>query len=570
MHVVSRPPLKRMREHPTAVALPATQRPPLQRRRVQLVANTNSVGLQFPDINVPTPPLAARLLEPAVLKLQPPLRMRMRYYWEYTVQPLCCLLGVTPRLLARRGEDQGIMRLAYNPGRPAAAPCTLCVAYEDTREFDRNLVQIADHFVFCCYLAFNVVNLVPYDIDADTSAGSALRRALIAAVEYAAKRTLISSAHVGFIMLEKAHCAVVCQPTYIAAALAIGEEMHELLSRSLSLQQASGVDALSPRVQLTIDSSLTITLPMLQGGGKRARPHVPPADAAFDPTPQSDPRCLYAAVLFAADIEIERNGLQLLRESVHDALFTAQRQGTTIAGRRVEEWAHSFSFTPEDYISHTDQAPLRMGNACDAWLCASILGNSIWIVGSDNVPIMLSHACPPRYVIRQAGDHFYVSTVDSQEILSTCTPRLVKFEFETPATASISLNQPRTGQMMYHMHRLLRASRMDVPGIDRLVYRYFASEQAHMRIYLMVPVFNYNTVLEPVPQQEAVTLMNGICHTRHLPTWTAIARVLVEVELAPVSFDAVEEMVQKIDLMTRHCLLDEGLASTTCCRVRRV
>eukprot|EP00971_Amphidinium_carterae_P351087 6491904-Amphidinium_carterae.1 len=96
---------------------------------------------------------------------------------------------------------------------------------------------------------------------------------------------------------------------------------------------------------------------------------------------------------------------------------------------------------------------------------------------------------------------------------------------------------------------------MDVPGLDQFYHRYFAQQSAHMRVHLMSPIFNYNTVLPRVPVQESVTVMNGIKHSRHLPSWTAVARMIIEIDINPCEFDAVEEMTHKADIVGRHCLL---------------
>eukprot|EP00971_Amphidinium_carterae_P021175 418042-Amphidinium_carterae.2 len=92
--------------------------------------------------------------------------------------------------------------------------------------------------------------------------------------------------------------------------------------------------------------------------------------------------------------------------------------------------------------------------------------------------------------------------------------------------------------------------------MDQFHYRYFAQQSAHMRVLLMVPLFNYNTVPPRVPEQLTVTVMNGISYTRLIPSWTATARLMVEIDINPCEFTAIEEMVEKADVVGRHLIID--------------
>eukprot|EP00971_Amphidinium_carterae_P056097 1106310-Amphidinium_carterae.1 len=219
-------------------------------------------------------------------------------------------------------------------------------------------------------------------------------------------------------MLEKAHCAVVCQPTYIAAAQAIAEEVHEHLVRSLHSQQGSA--HLSANIQLTIDNALTTYVTggslivhcsfsqcstvntIVYGGGKQARvAYQAPSDAVYDPSPHSGHQTLFASVLFAAGLETLDDCVRQLRESVGAVLEQSLLQGTTIAGKHLAEWSHQHGCTATAYVSSMTQEPLRSGTVCDGWLGAAVLGHSVWIVDESNVALMLSHPSPPQYVIRR-------------------------------------------------------------------------------------------------------------------------------------------------------------------------
>eukprot|EP00971_Amphidinium_carterae_P337557 6474415-Amphidinium_carterae.1 len=291
----------------------------------------------------------------------------------------------------------------------------------------------------------------------------------------------------------------------------------------------------------------------LTGSGKRAACHLD--IVAYNPPSDLSPHCLFASALFIADIEVNPDNIAHLRESVHEALLFASLHGHTVAGHPVGDWAQQCGLAEEEYVRATSQAPCRQGNSCDAWVCAAVLGTTIWMVDQHNDANMLSHPGIPSLVIKHTGDHFLVVSLAADRIGQLDATQ--RFVCEVPSSHPFrTLCPPRTIAMQSSLWRLIRDARLDISGLDIFHHRHFAQQCAHVRVHLMAPYFNRSLVLPTIPMQDSVTVMNGVAHTRHLPSWSATARMLVEVDIHPIEVDAVLEIIEKVDVFGRHCMLE--------------
>eukprot|EP00971_Amphidinium_carterae_P347872 6490109-Amphidinium_carterae.3 len=194
--VEARPPLARKRPRQDTGDEVQEDRLPLPRRRP--VARDPEVQLLTPaplaavDLKLPIAPEAHRLLTAGTMKMQPPFFSNLGKYWADTVVPLCQLLSVIPVSVCRRGTDKQL-RISYYPEAAVSPPLVRFASPSDLVELVRNVKQMGEVLVHCCYLAFNLTHIGMIDIDPDTNRGIMVRAAIQAAIEYAARMTLLST-----------------------------------------------------------------------------------------------------------------------------------------------------------------------------------------------------------------------------------------------------------------------------------------------------------------------------------------------------------------------------------------
>eukprot|EP00971_Amphidinium_carterae_P300208 5964686-Amphidinium_carterae.5 len=92
------------------------------------------------------------------------------------------------------------------------------------------------------------------------------------------------------------------------------------------------------------------------------------------------------------------------------------------------------------------------------------------------------------------------------------------------------LSEPRTRAMRAAMSRHDRDTRMDVPLITQYFHTHLARFGAHMRLFLMVPAFNYVVVQPADIAPEMTPILEGMVIRRSVPPWTSVARILVEID----------------------------------------
>eukprot|EP00971_Amphidinium_carterae_P337811 6474840-Amphidinium_carterae.1 len=283
-----------------------------------------------------------------------------------------------------------------------------------------------------------------------------------------------------------------------------------------------------------------------EGGAKRGRSNpAQDEETVFATPPSYASHGLFAAGLFLATIDINMEALITLRQSIAYWMRQAANTGSTIAGLSMEGWAQQFGYTVRDYLRHTDSPPFRMGNQLDGFLIALVLGLSVWMADDSGELLMCSHFARPRFWVVQGSNgqcHVAHLPVETQ-VLSFCfAERITELPLEL-------LSEPRTSEMRSAMSRHDRDTRMDVPLITQYFHTHMAQHGAHMRLFLMVPAFNYVEVQSTPIRPEMTLILEGMVIRREVPSWTAVARILVEIDTATVDVDALVEIYHTMDVV---------------------
>eukprot|EP00971_Amphidinium_carterae_P338482 6475843-Amphidinium_carterae.1 len=235
---------------------------------------------------------------------------------------------------------------------------------------------------------------------------------------------------------------------------------------------------------------------------------------------------LYAAGLFLARIDVNTEALMTLRQSVTYWLRHAASKDLEVAGKTLELWAHQAGLSTEEFLHHTESSPYRTTGPLDGFIMALVLGTSIWMSDDEDGLYMCSHFARPRFLVRRNADgHFYVTHLPAEmEVLGNCFA-------EYPSRFPLDLlSEPRTRAMRAAMSRHDRDTRMDVPLISQYFHTHLARFGAHIRLFLMVPAFNYVVVQSTDIAPEMTLILEGMVIRRSVPPWTSVARILVEID----------------------------------------
>eukprot|EP00971_Amphidinium_carterae_P124658 2469313-Amphidinium_carterae.1 len=302
-----------------------------------------------------------------------------------------------------------------------------------------------------------------------------------------------------------------------------------------------------PRAQATS----AVNLPWRQGGAKRGRSHPAQEEQTVYVSPPSyAAHGLYAAGLFLARIEVNTEALMTLRQSVAYWLRHAATKGLDVAGKTLEIWAHESGSSLEEFLYYTDSSPYRAFVPLDAFIMALVLGTSIWLADDEEGLYMCSHFARPRFLVRSNADgHFYVTHLPAEMVvLGSCFA-------EWPTRLPLDLlSEPRTKAMRAAMSRHDRDTRMDVPLISQYFHTHLARLGAHMRLHLMVPAFNYVVVQPTDTAPEMTLILEGMVIRRSVPTWTSVARILVEIDTDSGDVDTMLDIYGSMDAVIHNRL----------------
>eukprot|EP00971_Amphidinium_carterae_P198602 3941427-Amphidinium_carterae.2 len=174
-------------------------------------------------------PQAYLLDQVGTMKLHPPRLSCLCIFWEKCVLPLCSVLRVRPYLLSRRACDP-FLRLSYVPAvvpQGGWRPMLMFLSTAELSEFSKALWQAAPSLACCVYAAFNLLECLPADEDADTERGGQARMDIRYALFQASRKLLLSVVHVMVVMFDAQHVIAVVRPCYNVGANDIALELIE-------------------------------------------------------------------------------------------------------------------------------------------------------------------------------------------------------------------------------------------------------------------------------------------------------------------------------------------------------
>eukprot|EP00971_Amphidinium_carterae_P234639 4656125-Amphidinium_carterae.1 len=307
--------------------------------------------------------------------------------------------------------------------------------------------------------------------------------------------------------------------------------------------------ATATRARAAPASSLQHLLPrsaqllLLTGGGPPQHVNAAMLESTIYSAPPSlAPHCLFAAILFIMHMETTMPRIQDLRDSLAQVLKLAKSQKLLIAGETVQYWARLAGMSEREYITSTNTPPYRRGNSADAGLMARLMGTSVWLFDQQLEPNMLSHATKPALAIQHTQDHFIVISCP------TLHTDAIEYNIEKLSTLPLQLlSSPRTNAMtLFWAHNnstLKHDNLLDV----QFYHSHMAAPQAHLRLRLATPIFNYNGLLQHIERPDMTLALAGMMIKRQLPSWTAMTYVLAELETENTNVDDVMEIYYRMD-----------------------
>eukprot|EP00971_Amphidinium_carterae_P180616 3582260-Amphidinium_carterae.1 len=206
----------------------------------------------------------------------------------------------------------------------------------------------------------------------------------------------------------------------------------------------------------------------------------------------------------------------------------------------MEAWARDFHYSVNDLIMMTNNEPTRDGNMLDGYLASLVLGCSIWMYPPEGQAYMQSHRPMPNYSIACNGRRYVViatppATADQRSHFTYMRDTWS----DLPLTL---LRSPRAEAMESALHLHIRETLDDRYIAKVFHHAHFASHHAHIRYAILILSPDITPTCD-VPNQTYLMCMNNLTVVRELPSWTAFARVAVELDVA-TEYIAVELMDQ--------------------------
>eukprot|EP00971_Amphidinium_carterae_P251192 4986232-Amphidinium_carterae.1 len=253
---------------------------------------------------------------------------------------------------------------------------------------------------------------------------------------------------------------------------------------------------------------------------------------------------LYASALYIAGLPVNAHDVQTLHDEIANIMQHALEHNQLIAGQTMEAWARDLHYSVNDLISMTNNEPTRDGNMLDGYLASLVLGTrlgcSIWMYPPEGQAYMQSHSPTPNYSIACNGRRYVVivtppATADQRAHFT--------YMHDTWSDLPLTLlRSPRAEAMESALHLNIRES-LDGRYIAKVFHHaHFPAHHVHIRYALLILSPDTMPTYD-VPDQTYPMSMNNLTAVRELPSWTAFARVAVELDVA-TEYIAVELMDQ--------------------------
>eukprot|EP00971_Amphidinium_carterae_P343865 6483898-Amphidinium_carterae.1 len=276
---------------------------------------------------------------------------------------------------------------------------------------------------------------------------------------------------------------------------------------------------------------------------------------------------LYAAALEVSRIEVSDEHILDLRITLCAHLQVLLANGKQIAGRTVDHWAWIVGLSADDYVA--DTAVQRPGNSADLWLLASILGVTLWLYGTNAIPIVFSHpGRPTRSLCVDDGEYSVIWTPQFITRLPTL-PLLPMDPTEVLCeNHACDLRAELCCTRRNHMWNKMVVQLCDLQD-DNVVltvchYRFLPLHAVHCRVLLAVPSRNSQLQFASIPDQDFTLCVNGFMRTMSLPAWTSLVRVIVEVDHPDVEWLSTDDIVLQTRTFLYHQIenIYDGLLET--------
>eukprot|EP00971_Amphidinium_carterae_P214535 4257569-Amphidinium_carterae.1 len=152
------------------------------------------------------------LFRAGTLKFAHPRFTHLATFFRDCVQPVCCILGVDPISISRRGAGQPL-RVSFVPSTaPRSKVYASVMDVLAIDEFQRAFAHVAGSVKPCMYVAANFIGLDALVMDPDSYTGLRFRSLLVEAAEYANRSCLIGTVPVSISMFDAHHHAFVVCP----------------------------------------------------------------------------------------------------------------------------------------------------------------------------------------------------------------------------------------------------------------------------------------------------------------------------------------------------------------------
>eukprot|EP00971_Amphidinium_carterae_P231106 4586265-Amphidinium_carterae.1 len=274
----------------------------------------------------------------------------------------------------------------------------------------------------------------------------------------------------------------------------------------------------------------------------------------FDPDETLSPHCLFASVLHTAGIDVTIPHILQLRAQVHGLLEDAYLHNKLVAGHTVGHWARLAGKPTLEYIAATTEGQMRRGNTTDAYLCALLLGTSIWVYDSNGDLFMASHPIAPACAIQHCEDHFRaVHHPWAREDLQQ-PPELECMSERLSDLPLSCLGKPRTTEMIATLRRHVVESSTELYQAKQFYHSHYPANRTHVRVAILVPTPHCPLDEQDNEPKRALVIMNGMPYIRTMPSWMAMVRLVMEIEVSdPPTMQAMiintQEVIEKTDVI---------------------
>eukprot|EP00971_Amphidinium_carterae_P082876 1639608-Amphidinium_carterae.1 len=296
------------------------------------------------------------------------------------------------------------------------------------------------------------------------------------------------------------------------------------------------------------------------GSGGQAKRGLSPASSTsggddrltlYRPPQELSQHYLLASVLFVAGIPVSLARVHQLRVSIALLLRSAYNKQQLLAGQPLELWAHSAAMSADEYIHRTYAPHFRSSTTLDAYLAAEILGMSLWVADSNDLPWMCSHPTSPRELVIRQDEYFFV--VDRSGV------PVAPDEFFCAKVSALPpqlLDQPRSGRMLKALQDGVNDQSLECILQHHCFHAHLTEIGAHVRLLVAVPAFNYVLLAHEVLSPQMILTVNQMPIYRHIGRWTAAVRLLAEVETADDEVDTFLSVYAAVDQMIQRYIIE--------------